>query len=195
MTRYQTDPSWWRRGNTEGDTVVAGSPLKVFRFSAAARSLLEAIENKTEVSSNSASTIQRLLDAGAVHPILDSMTRELQPNDVTVVIPVHNGSFEQLSMLVTKVSSAYKVLIIDDGSSPALPEIAGAQVIRRDAAGGPAVHPGGGEGGARQAHEEDAEDRGGRASAARPRRIIGGAQVQPRCAGAGRCRSTPGATR
>ncbi len=137
--RYQTDSSWWRRGNTEGDTVVAGSPLKVFRFSSAARSLLEAIENKAEVSSSSASTIQRLLDAGAVHPILDSMTRELQPNDVTVVIPVHNGSIEQLSMLVTKVSSAYKVLIIDDCSSPALPEIAGAQVIRRDAAGGPAV--------------------------------------------------------
>jgi len=139
MMRYQTDSSWWRRGNTEGDTVVAGSPLKVFRFSSAARSLLEAIENKAEVSSSSASTIQRLLDAGAVHPILDSMTRELQPNDVTVVIPVHNGSIEQLSMLVTKVSSAYKVLIIDDGSSPALPEIAGTQVIRRDIAGGPAV--------------------------------------------------------
>jgi mycofactocin system glycosyltransferase len=139
MTRYQIDSSWWRRSNAEGDTVVAGSPLKVFRFSLAARSLLEAVENKGEVSSSSVSTVQRLLDAGAVHPVLDSMTRELQPNDVTVVIPVHNGSIEQLSMLVTKVSSAYKVLIIDDGSSPALPEIAGAQVIRREAAGGPAV--------------------------------------------------------
>ena len=139
MTRYQIDSSWWRRSNAEGDTVVAGSPLKVFRFSLAARSLLEAVENKGEVSSSSASTVQRLLDAGAVHPVLDSMTRELQPNDVTVVIPVHNGSIEQLSMLVTKVSSAYKVLIIDDGSSPALPEIAGTQVIRRDIAGGPAV--------------------------------------------------------
>jgi len=139
MIRYQIDSSWWRRSNAEGDTVVAGSPLKVFRFSLAARSLLEAVENKSEVSSSSASTVQRLLDAGAVHPVLDSMTRELQPNDVTVVIPVHNGSIEQLSMLVTKVSSAHKVLIIDDGSSPALPEIAGAQVIRRDAAGGPAV--------------------------------------------------------
>jgi len=139
MIRYQIDSSWWRRSNAEGDTVVAGSPLKVFRFSLAARSLLEAVENKSEVSSSSASTVQRLLDAGAVHPVLDSMTRELQPNDVTVVIPVHNGSIEQLSMLVTKVSSAYKVLIIDDGSSPALPEIAGTQVIRRDTAGGPAV--------------------------------------------------------
>ena len=139
MTRYQTDSSWWRRTNAEGDTVVAGSPLKVFRFSSAARSVLEALENHAEVSNSSASTIQRLLDAGAVHPILDSMTRHVQPSEVTVVIPVLNCSIERLSKLVAQVCTAHKVLIVDDGSSPALTEIAGAQIIRRDTAGGPAV--------------------------------------------------------
>ena len=139
MTRYQTDSSWWRRANAEGDTVVAGSPLKVFRFSSAARSVLEALENREEVSSSSASTITRLLEAGAVHPILDSMTRHVQPSEVTVVIPVLNCSFERLSKLVAQVCAAHKVLIVDDGSSPALEEIAGAQIIRRDNAGGPAV--------------------------------------------------------
>lgn len=139
MTRYQIDSSWWRRGNAEGDTVVAGSPLRVFRFSSAARSFLEAVENKNAVSSSSASTIQRLLDAGAVHPILDSMPHSLLPNEVTVVIPVHNESADHLRQLISKLSAAHKVFIVDDGSTFALADIDGAQIIRRGTAGGPAA--------------------------------------------------------
>ena len=139
MIRYQIDSSWWRRGNAEGDTVVAGSPLKVFRFSPAARSLLEAVENKTEVSSSSASTVQRLLDAGAVHPILESIKTSLQPSDVTVVIPVHNEDVLRLNALISKLSAAHEVLLIDDGSTIPLADINGARVIRREVAGGPAA--------------------------------------------------------
>lgn len=139
MTRYQTDSSWWRRANAEGDTVVAGSPLKVFRFSSAARSILEALENQAEVTSSSASTIQRLLDAGAVHPILDSMETSLKPSDVTVVIPVHNEDELQLNALISRLSSTHEVLIIDDGSTIPLADINGARVIRREVAGGPAA--------------------------------------------------------
>ena len=139
MTRYQVDSSWWRRANAEGDTVVAGSPLKVFRFSSAARSVLEALENQTEVTSSSASTIQRLLDAGAVHPILDSMETSLKPSDVTVVIPVHNEDELQLNALISQLSSTHEVLIIDDGSTTPLADINGARVIRREVAGGPAA--------------------------------------------------------
>ena len=139
MTRYQVDSSWWRRANAEGDTVVAGSPLKVFRFSSAARSVLEALENQTEVTSSSASTIQRLLDAGAVHPILDSMETSLKPSDVTVVIPVHNEDELRLNALISQLSSTHEVLIIDDGSTTPLADINGARVIRREVAGGPAA--------------------------------------------------------
>ena len=139
MTRYQVDSSWWRRANAEGDTVVAGSPLKVFRFSSAARSVLEALENQTEVTSSSASTIQRLLDAGAVHPILDSMETSLKPSDVTVVIPVHNEDELQLNALISQLSPTHEVLIIDDGSTTPLADINGARVIRREVAGGPAA--------------------------------------------------------
>ena len=139
MTRYQTDSSWWRRANSEGDTVVAGSPLKIFRFSSAARSVLEALENQKEVSNSSTSTIQRLLDAGAVHPILDSMETSLKPSDVTVVIPVHNEDELQLNALISQLSSTHEVLIIDDGSTTPLADINGARVIRREVAGGPAA--------------------------------------------------------
>lgn len=139
MTRYQIDSSWWRRASNDGDTVVAGSPLKVFRFSSAARTMLETLEKQGDVSSNTSSTVGRLLDAGAIHPILDSMSHTLHPKDVTVVIPVHNESADHLRRLIPHLSGAFEVFIIDDGSTFPLANIDGARIIRRDTAGGPAV--------------------------------------------------------
>jgi mycofactocin system glycosyltransferase len=139
VTRYQTDSSWWRRTNNDGDTVVAGSPLKIFRFSSAARSVLEAIEKHAEVSVAATNTLHRLIDAGAIHPILESIKTSLQPSDVTVVIPVHNEDVLRLNALISKLSAAHEVLLIDDGSTIPLADINGARVIRREVAGGPAA--------------------------------------------------------
>ena len=139
MTRYQIDSSWWRRANTDGDTVVAGSPLKIFRFSSAARSVLEAIEKRDEISVAATNTLHRLIDAGAIHPILESIKTSLQPSDVTVVIPVHNEDVLRLNALISKISAAHEVLLIDDGSTIPLADINGARVIRREVAGGPAA--------------------------------------------------------
>ena len=139
MTRYQIDSSWWRRANTDGDTVVAGSPLKVFRFSSAARSVLEAIEKRDEISVAATNTLHRLIDAGAIHPILESIKTSLQPSDVTVVIPVHNEDVLRLNALISKISAAHEVLLIDDGSTIPLADINGARVIRREVADGPAA--------------------------------------------------------
>ncbi|MEY3070722.1 MAG: mycofactocin system glycosyltransferase [Actinomycetota bacterium] len=139
MTRYQIDSSWWRRANTDGDTVVAGSPLKIFRFSSAARSVLEAIEKRDEISVAATNTLHRLIDAGAIHPILESIKTSLQPSDVTVVIPVHNEDVLRLNALISKLSTAHEVLLIDDGSTIPLADINGARVIRREVAGGPAA--------------------------------------------------------
>jgi mycofactocin system glycosyltransferase len=139
VTRYQIDSSWWRRANTDGDTVVAGSPLKIFRFSSAARSVLEAIENRDEISVAATNTLHRLIDAGAIHPILESIKTSLQPSDVTVVIPVHNEDVLRLNALISKLSAAHEVLLIDDGSTIPLADINGARVIRREVAGGPAA--------------------------------------------------------
>jgi len=139
VTRYQIDSSWWRRANTDGDTVVAGSPLKIFRFSSAARSVLEAIEKRDEISVAATNTLHRLIDAGAIHPILESIKTSLQPSDVTVVIPVHNEDVLRLNALISKLSAAHEVLLIDDGSTIPLADINGARVIRREVAGGPAA--------------------------------------------------------
>jgi len=139
VTRYQIDSSWWRRANTDGDTVVAGSPLKIFRFSSAARSVLEAIEKRDEISVAATNTLHRLIDAGAIHPILESIKTSLQPSDVTVVIPVHNEDVLRLNALISKLAAAHEVLLIDDGSTIPLADINGARVIRREVAGGPAA--------------------------------------------------------
>jgi len=139
VTRYQIDSSWWRRANTDGDTVVAGSPLKIFRFSSAARSVLEAIEKRDKISVAATNTLHRLIDAGAIHPILESIKTSLQPSDVTVVIPVHNEDVLRLNVLISKLSAAHEVLLIDDGSTIPLADINGARVIRREVAGGPAA--------------------------------------------------------
>jgi mycofactocin system glycosyltransferase len=139
VTRYQIDSSWWRRANTDGDTVVAGSPLKIFRFSSAARSVLEAIEKRDEISVAATNTLHRLIDAGAIHPILESIKTSLQPSDVTVVIPVHNEDVLRLNALISKISAAHEVLLIDDGSTIPLADINGARVIRREVADGPAA--------------------------------------------------------
>jgi mycofactocin system glycosyltransferase len=139
VTRYQIDSSWWRRANTDGDTVVAGSPLKIFRFSSAARSVLEAIEKRDEISVAATNTLHRLIDAGAIHPILESIKTSLQPSDVTVVIPVHNEDVLRLNTLISKLSAAHEILLIDDGSTIPLADINGARVIRREVAGGPAA--------------------------------------------------------
>ena len=139
MTRYQIDSSWWRRANTDGDTVVAGSPLKIFRFSSAARSVLEAIEKRDEISVAATNTLHRLIDAGAIHPILESIKTSLRPSDVTVVIPVHNEDVLRLNTLISKLSAAHEILLIDDGSTIPLADINGARVIRREVAGGPAA--------------------------------------------------------
>jgi len=139
VTRYQIDSSWWRRANTDGDTVVAGSPLKIFRFSSAARTVLEAIEKRDEISVAATNTLHRLIDAGAIHPILESIKTSLQPSDVTVVIPVHNEDVLRLNALISKLSAAHEVLLIDDGSTIPLADINGARVIRREVADGPAA--------------------------------------------------------
>jgi mycofactocin system glycosyltransferase len=101
--------------------------------------VLEAIEKRDEISVTATNTLHRLIDAGAIHPILESIKTSLQPSDVTVVIPVHNEDVLRLNALISKLSAAHEVLLIDDGSTIPLADINGARVIRREVAGGPAA--------------------------------------------------------
>lgn len=140
MTKYDVDSSWWRYQSAQGDTVSAGSPLKVFRFSPAAREILEALEKGDELPASASTVVARLLAAGAIHPQLTPTQQVvLHATDVTVVIPAHNESIDQLAALVTSLSGVGKIIIVDDGSTPPIANIEGAQLIRRETCGGPAA--------------------------------------------------------
>ena len=48
--------------------VIAGSPLRLFRLSAAGQRVAEAIEQHLELPPRHAKLTDRLVDAGAIHP-------------------------------------------------------------------------------------------------------------------------------
>lgn len=137
--RHIIDSSWWRGRTPTGDVVVAGSPLRLFRFTPAATATLDALESTYVAPLESTQVIERLVAAGAVHPVVDDTVARHRPHEVTVVIPVHDEPRERLEQLVESVDDAHAVLVIDDGSATPVESLSGATVIRRDTPGGPAA--------------------------------------------------------
>jgi mycofactocin system glycosyltransferase len=98
---FETDGSWQRFGRV----VVAGSPLKLFRTSTPGEAVLEAIEAHEGVTQSD--LVDRLLDAGAIHPVASSSASSFTRRDVTVVTP-------QLGGIVNNDTR----ITVDDGSTP-----------------------------------------------------------------------------
>ena len=141
MTRHRPDSSWWRTRSrnadgTANDTVVAGSPLRLFRLGPAGSKLADALETSGDAPAGSEQLVDRFVDAGAIHPIPD---QSLDLSAVTVVIPAHNERHVDLQVLVSSVRGAAKVIVVDDGSPLELAPIEGALVVRREHSGGPAA--------------------------------------------------------
>ena len=141
MTRYRPDSSWWRvrSRNADGsnnDTVVAGSPLRLFRLGPAGSKLADALEATGDAPNESQQLTTRFVDAGAVHPIPEA-TFDL--STVTVVIPAHNERHVDLQVLVSSLHDAAQVIVVDDGSPLELAPLDGALVVRREHSGGPAA--------------------------------------------------------
>ena len=83
---FETDGSWQRFGRV----VVAGSPLKLFRTSTRGEAVLDAIEAHEGVTRSD--LVDRLLDAGAIHPVASSSASSFTRHDVTVVTPQLGGT-------------------------------------------------------------------------------------------------------
>lgn len=109
--RFLTDTSW-DRPTRDGRTVLAGSPLRVFRLSATGSAICTAIEVGRDVGHST--LVDRLLDAGAVHPDHGAGGGSFAPADVTVVTPQLGGAVV-----------VGRDVTVDDGSNP---PIAGADV-------------------------------------------------------------------
>ena len=109
--RFTVDGSWQRFGRG----VVAGSPLKLFRTSARGEMVLAAIETDEDVATSE--LVDRLLDAGAIHPAIHPMAEpktsptgsSFTVRDVTVVTPQLGGTVHDDERIT-----------VDDGSAPPL---------------------------------------------------------------------------
>ena len=119
--RYRVDGSWQRFGGV----VLAGSPLRLFRTTAAGTELVERIEHGDPVAASS--LVSRLLDAGAIHPRVEGRSR-FTPADVTIVTP-------QLRADPSSSAAGDGRVTIDDGSWPPLP----GSTSRLPVTGGPAA--------------------------------------------------------
>ncbi len=118
MTRYQLDSSVERFG----DILLGGSPLRLFRTTAAGTRTVDAIERGDEIATSQ--LVDRLLDAGAIHPVAVEATR-FTVADVTVVTPT----------LGPPVHPTPGALLVDDGS----PDPVTGAAIRLSERSGPAA--------------------------------------------------------
>lgn len=108
--RYVTDRSWRRFGQT----VLAGSPLRLFRLTGKGESVAAEIEMAG--AAEPSGLTDSLLDAGAIHPSPATLattgsakSKRLTPADVTVVTPQLGGTVHGDGRIT-----------VDDGSDPPL---------------------------------------------------------------------------
>ena len=114
--RFRPDSSWQRFGRV----VLAGSPLRLFRLTPSGERVVGRIEEHSDVD---ASTLtDRLLDAGAAHPVRGDGPSRFTLDDITVVTPQLGGTVHVDGRLT-----------VDDGSDPPLANAA----LRLDVNRGP----------------------------------------------------------
>lgn len=142
LTKYTIDASVRRVGG--GRVLIGGSPLKLFRLSAGGAQLVDRIEAGDAIDTVAgASLIDRLLDAGAIHPV--PPPGAFTSADVTVVIPAYTrtplGVDEVASLVESLSGSVAAVVVVDDCSPEPIefdePTPSGATVVRLHANGGP----------------------------------------------------------
>lgn len=115
--RYSLDATWQRHGNV----LLAGSPLKLFRTTAAGTRVLERLEAGDDVVEDP--LVARLIDAGAMHPLrprdapADASVRAAR---VTVVTPQFRGARVDTDDHAGDGARADGRVTIDDGSVPPL---------------------------------------------------------------------------
>ncbi len=143
-TRYRVDSSWWRHRTSTADgtndTVVAGSPLRLFRLGTAGSRLADVLESDGSVPSGTESLADRFESAGAIHPVVEP---DPAPSfdRITVVIPTHGERHGELATMVAELrrQGFDEIVVVDDGARFPLAPIDGALLIRRDTSGGPAA--------------------------------------------------------
>lgn len=99
--------------------VLGGSPLRLFRLSAAGRRVVEAIETGEPLPRGHTALTDRLVDAGAIHPLPHDSPFTI--DDVTIVVPAYNALPDAFD---------HPTIVVDDGSYPPLTAPAGCTMVR-----------------------------------------------------------------
>lgn len=115
--RFTVDPSWSRYGTV----VLAGSPLRIFRTTAAGSGVAGRLERGDDVEPSR--LIDRLLDAGAIHPLPPpGQLATATISDVTVVTPQLGPLHPARPSDPARPSEVHDDgrITVDDGSRPPL---------------------------------------------------------------------------
>lgn len=133
--RYVVDTSWRRL--PKESMVIAGSPLKVFRITAAGEKIIDALETGTPLPTGHEPLTSRLEASGAIHPVFDGL---IDQNEIEVVIPAYIATDDQAKhlQLLVDVLQPLRITVVDD-ASPMSVNCVGASVIRHDSNQGPAA--------------------------------------------------------
>ena len=139
LSRLSLDRSARRAGG--GRVLIGGSPLVLMRLTDAGAALIDRIEagaaGGAEVTGGAITEalVDRLLDAGIVHPVPARAERGLE--DVTVVIPAFDADHDHLCALVQACAGVAEVIVVDDASPTPIAPVPGARLVRRSDNGGP----------------------------------------------------------
>jgi mycofactocin system glycosyltransferase len=123
-TSFLLDGSYRRHNRV----VIAGSPLRLFRLSAAGTRVVEAIERQQPLPAGHAKLTDRLAEAGAIHPVHESSP--FTAADVTIVVPAYN-------VQPNLPQHSAETIVVDDASDPPLATMPGRRTIRLSVNRGP----------------------------------------------------------
>lgn len=133
--RYEPDDTWHRVASGE---LLAGSPLRLFRVTPGGARVLDRVEAGDAMPPNA--LIDRLLDAGAAHPVLDPAREPTSAayslDDVTVVTPRYRtGDGDERVDGASAGDGALEWIVVDDAS----PAPVDGATVRLDRNRGPAA--------------------------------------------------------
>ncbi len=136
MTSMFVCDTEWHRAK-KGLGVLAGSPLTYFSVSTAGAHILDAIEASTALPAHHEPLTDRLVTAGAIHPVPESMT---ELSDITVVIPAFITNNDTLAALTTLIAQLHgtSIVVVDD-CSPIPLTFPLVHVVRHETNMGPAA--------------------------------------------------------
>lgn len=111
--------------------------MRLFRFAPAASPILDRLEAGEVFDAPTFGEdhlVARLLGAEAIHERFSSA--EISLDDVTIVIPARNPT--NIDGLVGDLPPVHRIIVVDDGSSPPIHAVSGAEVHRLPTSVGPA---------------------------------------------------------